>query len=309
MKVRTGLAVISSAALLATGAGLSGVGHAAPLAPVAVPTTEVVAAEYVVSGTVQRANGKLLENISVTATHAATGEVAASALTYGGAYDLHLPAGSYVLAFADLGGYYAPHELAEPLAVLEDVQLPVETMYRPAVLQITAPVITGTPTLGSTLTVGDGAWAQDDRQLSFRRVWLLDGTEVAQGRTLVVDTSHLGRTLTAQVTVSATGSYPATGQAQDVAVPKVATRTSIVRTRLAERRTAVVRVSAVGLVPGGKVTVTEQGRVLGSARLERGKAVVTLKRLRPGKHALVARYAGSALTKPSKSPRSKVTVR
>lgn len=45
--------------------------------------------------------------------------------------------------------------------------------------------------------------------------------------------------------------------------------------------------------------MTEKGRKVGSGVLRGGKVVVTLKKLKAGKHRLVVRYAGSQATSPA----------
>jgi len=52
-------------------------------------------------------------------------------------------------------------------------------------------------------------------------------------------------------------------------------------------------------VATGAVTVTEKGRKVGSGVLRGGKVVVTLRKLKAGKHRLVVRYAGSQATSPA----------
>ncbi|MEP9364200.1 Ig-like domain-containing protein [Nocardioides sp. CN2-186] len=77
------------------------------------------------------------------------------------------------------------------------------------------------------------------------------------------------------------------------------------------KKGAAVKVS-VTVTPGtasGKVTVKDGSKSVGSAMLANGKATVTVKGLKPGKHTLTASYAGDSSTSASKSKAITVTVK
>jgi ELWxxDGT repeat protein len=84
-------------------------------------------------------------------------------------------------------------------------------------------------------------------------------------------------------------------------------------TRRAARKRRIVipvRVTAVGTAPVGTVTLVRKGRVVGRAVLRDGVARVRVKvRLRPGRHRLQARYAGSVVAQRSSSPTFRIRIR
>lgn len=88
---------------------------------------------------------------------------------------------------------------------------------------------------------------------------------------------------------------------QPTPVTRAVTRTVIRAPRRvveAGRVRVRIRVRAVGLVPSGVVKVFDGKRRVARVRLTDGRASVRI-RLRPGKHRLVARYAGSPVSLPS----------
>ncbi|MXG88007.1 amidase family protein [Nocardioides flavescens] len=69
-------------------------------------------------------------------------------------------------------------------------------------------------------------------------------------------------------------------------------RTVVARTQRGKVRIAV---AAGSVVPTGRVVVTRKGKTVGSATLDpAGRAVVRIKRLKPGKHRLVVTYVGTS---------------
>jgi hypothetical protein len=73
-----------------------------------------------------------------------------------------------------------------------------------------------------------------------------------------------------------------------------------------QRVRVVVRVSAVGLVPVGRVNVYDNGRLVARPQLSGGVARFALRLKRAGRHSLVVRYPGTAWLAPS---RDQTTVR
>ncbi|MFD5939029.1 hypothetical protein, partial [Streptomyces griseus] len=83
-----------------------------------------------------------------------------------------------------------------------------------------APVISGTPKVGSTLTVGRGAWAPKPSSWAYQ--WYANGTAIsgATAATLPLKAAQRGRTITVKVTAHLTGH--ASGSAVSKATKAVA---------------------------------------------------------------------------------------
>jgi len=67
------------------------------------------------------------------------------------------------------------------------------------------------------------------------------------------------------------------------------------------RGKVTIIVTATGVVPTGKVTVYDGTRKIATGTLAKGKVVITLPKLKKGKHKLTATYAGSTLVSTSRS--------
>ena len=62
-------------------------------------------------------------------------------------------------------------------------------------------------------------------------------------------------------------------------------------------------------VPTGKVRIKKGSKVLKTVTLSKGKATVTLPKLKKGKHKLVVRYLGNGVAKASTSAKVTLTVK
>ncbi|HTW18394.1 MAG TPA: Ig-like domain-containing protein [Nocardioides sp.] len=90
---------------------------------------------------------------------------------------------------------------------------------------------------------------------------------------------------------------------------KVGSRTTATFQVLKGRRIrATVKVSS-SVAATGRVVVLDKGKPVARGVLKRGRAVVKLPRLRPGRHQLVAKYAGSARVKASASRAKAIRLR
>ena len=308
MKPLSRAAATVTTAALAASHGLGTAGHAAAPAVTleAAQADPVAAAEHVLSGSTVRPGGRPVDNISVTARDTTTGEVTASALSYGGVYDLHLPAGSYTLAYQDLGGRFVTFDAPDVLVVDGPSNLPVVTLYRPSPVVVTRPTVHGSPHAGYTLTVSDGEWTADGRAVTLSHSWLLDGEPVAEGATFVVLASHVGHTLTAVVEARAHEAMPTPVLSDDVAVVEAPTTTRVTRslaqrTRKGSKVRVSARVTSAHLAPAGVVELVDKGKVLASRRLQEGAATLVAKGLSAGRHKLVVRYRGDAVAAPSRA--------
>lgn len=100
------------------------------------------------------------------------------------------------------------------------------TMSSPSVRVVTtaiqntvAPVISGTPTVGSTLSLSSGTWNYGDVTFTYR--WLADGIPIrgAGASTYTIPASMSGKTITGQVTASRPGSDAVTATSSNSVVP------------------------------------------------------------------------------------------
>ena len=147
-----GLAVAAVTASL-TGAGIAQATASAPApaSPSVHVGTRAVAENVVVHGSVIDPGGAALDNVSVEARSVtAPTVVVASAITYGGDYDLYVPVGKYLLTYSDLSEVYGT--LIRPaLNVAGNRTLDTVRMLFPAPRAVVAPSVKGAARAGNTL--------------------------------------------------------------------------------------------------------------------------------------------------------------
>ena len=186
---------------------------------------------------------------------------------------------------------------------------PVTAVLGDAPTSTSAPVISGTAAPGETVSVSDGDWSADG--LAFSYQWFLDGTLIqsATASSYEVALTDVGGVLTAQVTATRTGFAAGMAEATGVEVAKLATAVKVQakpKKLTAKGGKLLVKVSAAGFTPDGKVTLKDGGKKIGKpVTLKKGKAVFSLKKLKKGKHSFVVTYVGSsafakAIAKPLK---------
>lgn len=170
------------------------------------------------------------------------------------------------------------------------------------------PTISGTPTVGRTLEAEPGTWeAPEDAELEYTYQWLRDGSPIdgADEASYELTAADIRTALRVEVTATAAGRAPGTATSDAVLVGKVGSTTSAkpVRKQVRQGQRAKVRVAvdAGGVTPAGVVRIKRGAKVVGTARLSNGSAVVTLRKLTPGRHRLVAVYGGSATSSGSTS--------
>jgi 5-hydroxyisourate hydrolase-like protein (transthyretin family) len=221
-----------------------------------------------ITGTVTGTGGAPVENVWVRAYLSDGDDWAASndaATAEDGSYDLAgLPTGTYRLEFSDSSDEYATEyydnasslEAATSLQVTaasttsdKNVQLSTEPI--PAMVSTSAPSISGTPQVESTLTATTGTW-DPSAGLTFSYRWLVDGTAVtgATSSTYVPLVGDIGKTV--QVKVNATKAGYATGTA--TSIPTAAVVAAAVETPTISN-TALPKISVTPKV-GVAVTAT-----------------------------------------------------
>ena len=169
------------------------------------------------------------------------------------------------------------------------------------------PTISGTPTVGSTLTATPGEW--DTEGLAFSYQWQADGADIA-GATATkytVTKADQGKAITVVVTATGDGLTPASATSAPVtALFASATKLSLsphVGFSWQKIRATVTVTSAAAQPPAGTVTVTVNGKAvdvtLGTDA--KGKLTYTLPKLGAGIYSVKASYGGSATVTASKS--------
>ena len=190
------------------------------------------------------------------------------------------------------------------------------TITVPAVTSVTAPVISGTATVGSTLTASSGTWSIASPTIASR--WNRAGAPIdeATAATYTPVAADAGRAITVTVTASAPGTTPGVATSAAITVDRLAsaTRGTVDRVLVSHKSPVVYRVlvTGQGLVPTGDLAVRDGRKVLTTVTLtpaDNGRVTVTLPKLRRGIHLLTATYAGDAQLMDSASFPALVLVR
>jgi surface antigen len=167
----------------------------------------------------------------------------------------------------------------------------------PAQLRLgTPPSLSGTPRRGQVLRVRPGS-ATPGGSVAWVR-WLRDGDRIkgVEGRRYTPDREDLGATIQAQVRYRREGYVGLTAVTARTRPVRTTPRVSI----SSERRPRGIRLVVLGrgarvpLTTG--VTLSHRGRVIDRAEMRRGKAVVWVKSLRPGRRAVQVRVRTTPTT-------------
>lgn len=179
------------------------------------------------------------------------------------------------------------------------------------------PAITGTSaTPGSLLTVQPGTWPGSPAP-TYAYQWYVNGAPIsgASASTYVVPALAAGRNLAVLVTATRPGYAPGQAATAPVLVPKATSRTKLglPRKKVVAGKAGLLKitVAAPGLRPAGKVTVFDGKRKLRTYTVrsaDNGVRTVTLPKLKVGKHALTAVFAGGPTTTKSRSTKVVLTV-
>jgi hypothetical protein len=174
----------------------------------------------------------------------------------------------------------------------------------------TKPSITGTPSVGSTLKAKPGTWDVEGTTYAYQ--WLRDGKSIsgATSTAYKVVTADAGHTVSVRVTATADGYQPGMATSAGTTIRRLASTSAIklsaTKVRVGTKVTVSVTVTAPGLKPTGRVTITRNGKKVGTVSLAAGKATVKLKAPGKGSYKFEASYAGSTQVAPSHS--KKVTL-
>lgn len=238
-----------------------------------------------------------------------------------GTYRLELPSGGYHLrfdAYDDTGNEFVPEwwdnsttlsgakliNLAPGQTVTASAQLTKDLETR------SAPTITGTMRVGSTLTASTGTWnlmADNDYQYA----WFRGATQVGSGKTYTPTAADAGAKLS--VTVSAFhGSLSGTAFSAQTATIKFGSTSSLTGTSpKAHRVKLTITVSVPGVSnPGGTLTIMRGSHTVKTGvSLVNGVAVVKLKSQPAGKRKYHAVYSGTSTIASSTSNTKTIKVK
>ncbi|CAB4688259.1 MAG: hypothetical protein F2667_01320 [Actinobacteria bacterium] len=169
----------------------------------------------------------------------------------------------------------------------------------------TQPSVDGIYGLGQTLTAAPGAWGTGTTP-TFTYQWKRNGVAIvgATAATYVVTVADIGSTLAATVTATRAAYKPATFTTSALAVNKVASTTAArMQARkvvLGKRGLVQVTLAATGLTPSGTVEIYEGTKLVKAYDVD-GDRLLTLPKMKAGRHQLTAVYTGSTTTAGSTS--------
>ncbi|GGK93758.1 multifunctional nuclease/2',3'-cyclic-nucleotide 2'-phosphodiesterase/5'-nucleotidase/3'-nucleotidase [Salinibacterium xinjiangense] len=181
------------------------------------------------------------------------------------------------------------------------IEVPITVTAVATVIEnVMAPVISGKPKIGRTLTATGGTWSVESPTLAFQ--WNRNGTAIssatAASYTLVA--ADAGAKITVTVTASKAGSLDGAATSAEVSVPKGKSSTSgstnrtVVFGNQPVTYTVTVR-GDDGVVPTGEVAIYDGTRKITTVTLtaaDNGRITVPVS-LGRGIHLLTARYLGS----------------
>jgi alpha-L-rhamnosidase len=248
-------------------------------------------------------------SLTFTATDATSGVGSTSYRLDGGAWTL---AGAAPVEVSGYGTHQVEVTSTDVAGNVEPTHaVTVDLRDVEQVAAILAPQVSGTPTVGSTLTASAGSW--NTAGLGFTFQWSRDGTPIAgaTGPSYVVAAADVGAGLTVQVTASKPGRPP--GVATSAATPAVAkaTSTASISLRSSVPRGKPVKVTVVvtsQVAVTGSAQVRVDGKVVKTVALQDGRVVVQVRVKKLGKHQLTVSYLGSPGVAPSTSPARAVRV-
>ncbi|MDO9454781.1 Ig-like domain repeat protein [Nocardioides sp.] len=191
-----------------------------------------------------------------------------------------------------------------------------------AITVISRPVVTGSATVGGTLTTTGGDWGAPEPSFTYqwyRSRFSGNGAELIAGATTasyVPVAADSGRAVIALVVAERIGYEKGAALSNNARLPKAVSTAALSLPRRTVRRTQapgvrVVLGSRAGLTPTGLVTIYDGGRRVRSFTLTaaaQGAVTFQIARQTVGRHRLTVRYAGDTAHRPSTSGVQVLTV-
>lgn len=160
-----------------------------------------------------------------------------------------------------------------------------------------APKVTGTLVVGKTLTVSAGQWEPSNVALTYQ--WQRNGTAIAGATksSYKLVGADAGKRLAVKVTASATGATAVVTVATTTGVAKATSKTTVSLKKAGKQKYRVtVKVTAPGPSVAGKVTIKVGGKKVKTVTVKNSGQVTFTLKLKKGKRAVSAVFAGSAST-------------
>lgn len=186
-----------------------------------------------------------------------------------------------------------------------------------AVVVISNPTITGTRSVGYTLTASPGTWATDTTP-TYSYQWLRGGSAIsgATRSTYTLVTADAAKQISVRVTARVTGLSDGVATSAPVTIRKIATHTKLALAKSKIRRAyyphATITVTdPYSVKPTGTVRVYSGSKLVKQATLrawQNGTISVKLPKQSVGRHAIWARYLGNAKLAASHSTKVTLTV-
>jgi hypothetical protein len=198
--------------------------------------------------------------------------------------------------------------------VARATSLATEPVQRGVIEVVRPPTLTGSHTVGSSLTVDRGYWRPSG--LTWSYVWTRDGVAIprstpgSRGPTYTLTAADWGKQVRVRVSAERSGYTTVRRYTEAVAITRKPSM-SVVATQVGPglvRLTTTVKVVGSSN-PSGSIDIREGGESVGGAgRLSGGRAVLTLDEQAPGDHTYTVVYSGNRLVEPTSRSRT-VTVR
>ncbi|GAA4746354.1 hypothetical protein GCM10023350_33840 [Nocardioides endophyticus] len=306
---------------------------AAPTLAAQAMTIDDGSTKFDLKGTISNWNGEPLTGVAVTVlTEGGSAAVASdTSRAIGGdlgAFQIGVRPGKYWLRFEKAGyqSTYLENGVDEgPVTVTvsptgtvsaaevelnADGSLPDVTLLLPPAAVVKAPKLTGAAVAGQTLTLSPGTWQGIEVDSDYVLVeWFIDGTPAddysagAWSQKFDVPVAAVGKKIGFKITVDdPEGAHASSVYAGSTGVvPKAAARIK----GAFKKGKLLVTLTVAGLPkPTGSFLVKDGKKTLVTVKLKaksKGKAVVKLTKLKPGKHKLTLVYAGSKTIKAAKA--------
>lgn len=281
--------------------------------------------KFDLKGTTSDWNGDPLNGVAATVVPAGGGAAVLSQTTAkigndDAAYKIGVRPGKYWLRF-DKAGYQTTYlengedegpvtvtvsptgTVSAPDVELDlDGSLPDVSLLLPPAALVKAPKLTGAVAAGQTLTLSAGSWQGIDVDTDYVNVeWFLDGKPAddysagAWFQKFEVPVAAVGKKIGYKLTVDdPEGAHAASVfEGSTGVVPKAAAR---LKGAFKKGKLAVTLTVAGLSKPTGSIVVKDGKATVATIKLKaksKGKAVVKLTKLKPGKHKLTLAYAGS----------------
>nr|MBA3783287.1 Ig-like domain repeat protein [Nocardioides sp.] len=186
-----------------------------------------------------------------------------------------------------------------------------------ALIATSAPVLSGTPVVGNSLSTTSGNWSQPSTTFTYQ--WLRDGAVIpgATGNSYQLVAADAARSISAAVTAKRAAFEAGTATTLPVTVAKLKSSTSLSLSAAQIKPRKKVKITVVVAVPNvarpiGTIKFMDGTKVFKSVSLtssQSGKVTLAWKKFNRGKHKIKAVYSGSPTTTGSTSKPVKLVVK